>query len=106
MRETLYKKVKSIIPILIPLFASSFKRADALAIAMEARGYQGGDQRSRYRQLKWQNKDSYAILVLLILGAILYLLKIDVKSGFYVNFTYYLKLICRNTMDKAMLVFK
>ena len=69
------QKVKSIIPILIPLFASSFKRADALAIAMEARGYQGGDQRSRYRQLKWQNKDSYAILVLLILGAILYLLK-------------------------------
>ena len=46
-----------------------------IAIAMEARGYQGGDQRSRYRQLKWQNKDSYAILVLLILGAILYLLK-------------------------------
>ena len=33
------QKVRSIIPILIPLFASSFKRADALAIAMEARGY-------------------------------------------------------------------
>ena len=37
------QKVRSIIPILIPLFASSFKRADALAIAMEARGYQGGE---------------------------------------------------------------
>src|SRR5699024_7420704 len=41
----LLQKVKSIIPILIPLFASSFKRADALALAMEARGYQGGEGR-------------------------------------------------------------
>ena len=41
----LVQKVKSIIPILIPLFASSFKRADALAIAMEARGYNGGEGR-------------------------------------------------------------
>ena len=40
------QKVRSIIPILIPLFASSFKRADALAIAMEARGYQGSEGRT------------------------------------------------------------
>ena len=72
---TILQKVKSIIPILIPLFASSFKRADALAIAMEARGYQGGDRRSRYRQLKWQRKDSFAILSLLLMGVILYMLK-------------------------------
>lgn len=45
------QKIKSVIPILIPLFASSFKRADALAIAMEARGYQGGEGRSKYRFL-------------------------------------------------------
>ena len=69
------QKVKSIIPILIPLFASSFKRADALAIAMEARGYQGGDNRSRYRQLRWKTADSIAILSLFLLGAILFLLK-------------------------------
>ena len=69
------QKVKSIIPILIPLFASSFKRADALAIAMEARGYQGGDNRSRYRQLRWKKADSIAILSLFLLGAILFLLK-------------------------------
>lgn len=72
---TILQKVKSIIPILIPLFASSFKRADALAIAMEARGYQGGDHRSRYRQLKWQRKDSFAILSLFLMGVILYMLK-------------------------------
>ena len=39
----LLKRIRSFIPILIPLFASSFKRADALAIAMEARGYKGGE---------------------------------------------------------------
>ena len=69
------QKIKSIIPILIPLFASSFKRADALAIAMEARGYQGGDNRSRYRQLRWKKADSIATLSLFLLGAILFLLK-------------------------------
>ena len=44
----LIQKVKSVIPILIPLFASSFKRADALATAMEARGYKGGEGRTKY----------------------------------------------------------
>lgn len=72
---TLIQKVKSMIPILIPLFASSFKRADALAIAMEARGYQGGDGRSKYRQLSWRWLDTIAIASMLILGILLFLLK-------------------------------
>lgn len=67
--------MKSIIPILIPLFASSFKRADALAIAMEARGYQGGEDRTKYRQLDWQLKDSFAVSSVLILGILLFFLK-------------------------------
>ena len=71
----LIQKVKSIIPILIPLFASSFKRADALAIAMEARGYQGGDGRTKYRLLKWTTKDSLTILVIISLGIFLFFLK-------------------------------
>ncbi|MEX2804675.1 energy-coupling factor transporter transmembrane protein EcfT [Streptococcus sp. H31] len=71
----IFQKVKSIIPILIPLFASSFKRADALAVAMEARGYQGGEGRSKYRLLHWQLKDSLALLTLLILGLLLFILK-------------------------------
>jgi energy-coupling factor transport system permease protein len=53
-RGNLIQKVKSVIPILIPLFASSFKRADALATAMEARGYQGGEGRTKYRVLEWK----------------------------------------------------
>ncbi|HER5608883.1 TPA: energy-coupling factor transporter transmembrane protein EcfT [Streptococcus pyogenes] len=71
----LIQKVKSIIPILIPLFASSFKRADALAIAMEARGYQGGEGRTKYRQLDWQLKDSLAIGIVSLLGLLLFFLK-------------------------------
>ena len=69
------QKIKSIIPILIPLFASSFKRADALAIAMEARGYNGGEGRTRFRRLAWKRNDSLAIISLLILGILLYILK-------------------------------
>ena len=69
------QKVKAMIPILIPLFATSLKRADSLATAMEARGYQGGNGRSQYRQLNWMNRDSIALLFICVLGAILFLLK-------------------------------
>lgn len=72
---SIVQKVRSVIPILIPLFASSFKRADALATAMEARGYQGGDGRTKYRLLQWRWSDSLAILVMIILGFVLYFLK-------------------------------
>lgn len=69
------QKIKSVIPILIPLFAASFKRAENLAIAMEARGYQGGDGRSKYRRLLWSLKDSLALLVMLSLALALFFLK-------------------------------
>lgn len=69
------QKVKAMIPILIPLFATSLKRADSLATAMEARGYQGGNGRCQYRQLKWMNKDSATLLLICVLGVILFLLK-------------------------------
>lgn len=71
----LIQKVKSLIPILIPLFASSFKRADALATAMEARGYQGGEGRTKYRILAWKKTDSLAILIMIVLAGTLYLFK-------------------------------
>ncbi|MEW4354839.1 energy-coupling factor transporter transmembrane protein EcfT [Streptococcus pneumoniae] len=72
---SIVQKVKSVIPILIPLFASSFKRADALATAMEARGYQGGQGRSRYRQLKWTFLDTTALVSVFFVGVLLFLLK-------------------------------
>ncbi|HFU4496948.1 TPA: energy-coupling factor transporter transmembrane protein EcfT [Streptococcus suis] len=71
----LIQKVNSVIPILIPLFASSFKRADALATAMEARGYQGGEGRTKYRVLEWKLPDTCAVIVMILLSVTLYVLK-------------------------------
>ncbi|MFC4653307.1 energy-coupling factor transporter transmembrane component T family protein [Lactococcus nasutitermitis] len=69
----LLQKIRSVIPILIPLFVSSFRRADDLAIAMESRGYQGGDGRTKYRQLKWGMRDSLLIVSIIVMAALLIL---------------------------------
>lgn len=71
----LIQKVKSVLPILIPLFASSFKRAEHLAIAMEARGYQGGDGRTKFRRLAWTGSDSLAMVFLIAFSSALFFLK-------------------------------
>lgn len=67
----LLQKIRSIIPILIPLFVSSFRRADDLAIAMESRGYQGGDGRSKYRILKWRLNDTLIVVSIIVLALFL-----------------------------------
>lgn len=59
----LVQKVKAIVPLLIPLFVSSFNRAEDLATAMEARGYRGGEGRSKYRKLQWSSRDTSIIVV-------------------------------------------
>lgn len=59
---SLIQKMQAIVPLLIPLFVSSFNRAEELATAMEARGYQGGEGRTKYRILRWQNRDTIAML--------------------------------------------
>ncbi|OLS34962.1 energy-coupling factor transporter transmembrane protein EcfT [Bacillus sp. MRMR6] len=69
------ERIKAIIPLLIPLFVSSFKRAEELAIAMEARGYRGGEGRTKYRQLIWQTADSLQLVLLVILTVLLILLR-------------------------------
>lgn len=51
------KKAKSLIPLLVPLFISSFRRAEELAMAMEARSYRGGEGRTRMKQLKYNPRD-------------------------------------------------
>lgn len=72
---SLIQRIKAVIPILIPLFASSFKRAESLALAMEARGYQGGDGRTKFRRLQWTWRDSLAILVMIAFSTALFYLK-------------------------------
>jgi len=55
------ERAKSLVPLLVPLFVSAFRRADELAMAMEARCYRGGEGRTRMRELKLANKDFVAI---------------------------------------------
>ena len=69
------ERVKAIIPLLIPLFVSSFKRAEELATAMEARGYRGGEGRTKYRVLRWKAGDTAAVGALFLLAALLILFR-------------------------------
>ncbi|MFE8698632.1 energy-coupling factor transporter transmembrane component T family protein [Cytobacillus sp. FJAT-53684] len=69
------ERVKAIIPLLIPLFVNSFKRAEELATAMEARGYRGGEGRTKYRQLSWGFTDTSMLLFLGLLTTLLVLFR-------------------------------
>ena len=60
------KKVKSMIPLLVPLFISAFRRANDLAMAMEARCYHGGDHRTQMKPLKYASVDYKAFAVLAV----------------------------------------
>ena len=68
------KKVKSLVPLLVPLFISAFRRANDLAMAMEARCYQGGEGRTKMKPLIYQKRDygAYGCLLvyLLIVAAV------------------------------------
>jgi energy-coupling factor transport system permease protein len=68
------QRVKAFIPVLIPLFISAFNRAYDLATAMEARGYRGGEGRSKYRLLHWENIDTIGAIVLAILTVVMIVL--------------------------------
>lgn len=60
---SLIKRAKGLVPILVPLFVSAFKRANDLAYAMEARCYHGGEGRSRMYPLKYASRDRVAYLL-------------------------------------------
>ena len=51
------QRAKALLPILIPLFVSAFRRADELALAMECRCYHGGEGRTRMKQMKLHGRD-------------------------------------------------
>ncbi len=60
------QKAKSMVPLLVPLFISAFRRANDLAMAMEARGYHGGEGRTKMRPLQYQKRDRIAYLTLVV----------------------------------------
>ena len=59
----LIQKVKNMVPLLVPLFISAFRRANDLAMAMEARCYHGGDGRTQMKPLAYEKRDYLAYLV-------------------------------------------
>ncbi len=73
----IFQRAKSMIPVLVPLFVSAFRRADELAMAMESRCYHGGEGRTRMRELHFHARDLFATLLLTaILAGILLLEKL------------------------------
>lgn len=72
----LIKRAKALIPILVPLFVSSFKRAEELAVAMECRCYRGDKNRTKYVELRYKPRDFVWVLFAVALFASIILLRI------------------------------
>jgi len=64
---SLFRQMKTLVPIFLPLFASSLSRAEEIANMMEVRGYQSDKRRSTFRQLHWQNRDTLSLFCMLVL---------------------------------------
>lgn len=60
----LIRRAKALIPLLVPLFVSAFRRANDLAMAMEARGYHGGEGRTKMKPLIYRKRDHIAYLII------------------------------------------
>lgn len=70
------ERAQAIVPLLVPLFVGAFKRAEELAMAMEARGYHGGEGRTKLRELKIQKRDIFIYGLFAIVAALLFYLRI------------------------------
>ena len=68
---TFTQRIKALVPILIPLFISAFRRADELAMAMECRCYHGGEGRTRLKQLKFTAEDFRCMVVITVALAVI-----------------------------------
>ncbi|WP_066189285.1 MULTISPECIES: energy-coupling factor transporter transmembrane component T family protein [Gracilibacillus] len=68
-------RMYAVVPLLVPLFISAFKRAEDLAMAMEARGYRGSDGRTKLRQLQFQSRDYVAAISYLMILVIFFYLR-------------------------------
>jgi energy-coupling factor transport system permease protein len=71
----LVRRAKALLPILVPLFISAFRRAEELAVAMESRCYHGGEGRTRMKQLKLMRRDAMAFVIGAILTAVIFTLR-------------------------------
>ena len=71
----LVKRAKALLPILVPLFVSAFRRADELAVAMESRCYHGGEGRTRMKQLRFCTADYVTLILFVLFLAVIIILK-------------------------------
>jgi len=62
-RGGVLRRARALVPVLVPLFVSAFRRADELALAMEARCYRGGEQRTRMKELRFFPRDGVALAI-------------------------------------------
>lgn len=72
---SLIRKAKAMVPLLVPLFISAFRRANDLAMAMEARCYQGGEGRTKMKPLQYRKRDYLAYMILISYLLILVLVR-------------------------------
>lgn len=72
---SLKERFKAIVPLLVPLFISAFRRAEDLALAMEARGYRGGEGRTKLRELVWKASDNSVFMILAGMTILLFILR-------------------------------
>lgn len=72
---SLVKRAKNMVPLLVPLFISAFRRADELAVAMEARCYRGGENRTRMKELTVTSYDYIGIAGVLVITVVLLVLR-------------------------------
>lgn len=73
---SLIQRAKALVPVLVPLFVSAFRRADELAVAMECRCYRGGDGRTRMTKLKFAARDWFLVIFTVLFCALLVTLNI------------------------------
>ena len=71
----IFQRAKALLPILVPLFVSAFRRADELAVAMESRCYHGGEGRTRLKQLKMHACDAWALVLGCVFLAAIFVMK-------------------------------
>ena len=65
------RRARALVPVLVPLFVSAFRRADELALAMEARCYRGGEDRTRMKELRFAPRDGMALAVALVASVVI-----------------------------------
>ncbi len=76
----LIKKAKAMLPILVPLFVSAFRKANDLSVAMEARAYHGGQGRSKLHPLAYEKRDHVAYKLLLAYFAAMIVIRVLVEG--------------------------